>query len=88
MLFTPDAAITLDEIVELGPRQRREAVTQGRHADLRTELVEEVDHFIALLAWRTHHRPTERPRRAHPLEQVQAPMPQGPPGDLEQVGDA
>jgi hypothetical protein len=48
VLFAPDAAITFHEVVEFCSAHAREAVKQGRHANLRAELVEEVDYLIVL----------------------------------------
>ena len=46
----PDAAIARQQVVQLGAKHLGEASPQGRHADRRAVLIEEVDYLVALFA--------------------------------------
>src|SRR5262245_58701615 len=85
--FAPHTTIALEQVFEFAATHDGEALAQARLADLRTQLVEEADHFVARRAIGALSRPAQWAGGGDAIQQVTAPPPERATGDPKPVGD-
>src|SRR5260370_37849701 len=86
MADSPEAAKAAEQIVQLGAGHAREAGLQGGQAGSRTQLAQDLDHFVTVQAGGAQSRSAQGLDLEGLHTEVVVPLTQGAPRELQELG--